>query len=74
MNLFSNLYSDEEEIKEWLSKDAEAKLAFEKACPTFKEGTTLNQLRNWLAQDEESAKRYREFHYGRQWNLSERTR
>lgn len=69
MNLFSNLYSDEQEIKEWLSTDAEAALAFKKVCSVSEEEMSLGQLRDWLLQDEESAKRYREFHYRKQWNL-----
>lgn len=71
MNLFSNLYSDEQEIKEWLSSDPEAALAFEKACPVSKEEMSLEQLRGWLLNDEDSAKRYREFHYKNQWNLED---
>ena len=71
MNLFSNLYNDEQEIKEWLSTDEEAVLAFEKAFPTSRENVNLEQLRDWLLQDEESAKRYREFHYEKQWSLKE---
>jgi len=71
MNLFSNLYSDEQEIREWLSSDTEAKLAFEMACSVSEEEASFEQLRDWLIQDEESAKRYREFHYEKQWDLKD---
>ena len=71
MNLFSNLYNDEQEIKEWLNIDEKAALAFEKVCPALKEKGSLEQLRDWLLQDEESAKRYREFHYEKQWSLKD---
>ena len=69
MNLFTNLYNDKDEILEWLNSDKEANKAFKNFCNGKKE-VNLEDLREWLLQNEELAQSYREYHFGKQWNLA----
>ena len=68
MNLFTNLYNNVDEIREWLKEDKEAASAYLADHPSADlENSDLENIAAWLTKHEDEAKRYREYHYGRQW-------
>ncbi len=68
LNLFTNLYNNVDEIREWLKEDKEAADAYLSDHPSVDlEGSDLENIAVWLTEHEDEAKRYREYHYGRQW-------
>ncbi len=68
MNLFRNLYYDKEEIIEWLKQDEDALNALNNVSPKTDINTVpAAVLTSWLQDDEDSAKRYREYHFHKQW-------
>lgn len=70
MNLFTNLYNDVDEIREWLKEDKEAAdLYLSDHKETDIGQSELSDISEWLHNHEAQASKYREFHYGRQWNL-----
>ncbi len=69
MNLFKNLYNDVDEIREWLKEDKEAADAYlSDHSSADLEGLDLEDVSAWLTEHEDEAKRYREYHYSRQWS------
>ena len=72
MNLFANVYYDRDEIVEWLKQDQKA---FEELNKIHQEpdidAVPTDDLLYWLQNDEESARRYREYHYDKQWSNTE---
>ena len=69
LNLFTNLYNDTDEIREWLKEDKEAASIYLKDhTSAHLENSDLENISAWLIDHEDEAKRYREYHYGRQWS------
>ena len=72
MNLFANVYYDREEIVEWMKQDQKAFEELNKIHPELDiDAATTDDFFSWLQNDEESAKRYREYHYEKQWSNTE---
>ena len=68
MALFTNLYTDKQEILEWLETDEDAKRSFRQSQNEGCE-IEITELQNWLNGNEEYAQKYREYHYGKKWNV-----
>ena len=68
MSLFTNLYTDKQEIIEWLETDKDAKGSFMQFHSNG-DDIQLKELQNWLNENEEYAQKYREYHYGKKWNV-----
>ncbi len=69
MNLFTNLYNDIDEIREWLKKDSDAANALMEGQSSASLDTLdLNGIAAWLIEHENEASRYREFHYEKLWS------
>lgn len=69
MNLFTNLYNDTDEIREWLKEDGDAAKAYlEEHQSENLDSLNLNDMAAWLTEHEDAASRYREYHYEKLWN------
>ena len=72
MNLFRNTYNDLEEIREWIKNEPNMSELFEARFPETKvDNIDLKKIREWFEENEEVASEYRQFHYGRQWNVGQ---
>lgn len=72
MNLFRNTYNDLEEIREWIKNEPNMSELFEARFPdTEVDNIDLEKIREWFEENEEIASEYRQFHYGKQWNVSQ---
>ena len=71
MNLFRNTYNDIDEIREWINAEETAATVFHKQFPDREiDDVDLETIRNWFEEHEEIASEYREYHYGKQWNVN----
>ena len=69
MNLFTNLYNDIDEIREWLKQDGDAAKSYLADHRSENlDSLDLNDMAAWLTEHEDAASRYREYHYEKLWN------
>ena len=70
MNLFRNTYNDLDEIREWIRNESGAMEIFRTRFPDKEiEEADLEEFKDLFDENENIASAYREYHYGRQWNV-----